>query len=101
MERLYRGKCAAALLGFFEFDQYVRAQTASFTTCVDPLDENGWYRIIFFIILNYIILYYWFRAREGGKERLTVLHFCVHSCAHRQEYLHFGQDGTRQDRFEL
>ena len=42
LERLYRGNCAAALLGYFEYDQYVRAQTASFTACVDPADENGW-----------------------------------------------------------
>ena len=42
LERLYRGNCAAALLGYFEYEQYVRAQTASFTACVDPADENGW-----------------------------------------------------------
>ena len=42
LERLYRGKCAAALVGYFEYDQFVRAQTAEFTVCVDPADENGW-----------------------------------------------------------
>jgi|LauGreDrversion2_3_1035106.scaffolds.fasta_scaffold1173555_1 hypothetical protein len=55
MERLYRGKCAAALLGFFEFDQYVRAQTGSFTVCVDPLDENGWYQLFLFLGTDWVL----------------------------------------------
>lgn len=42
LEKLYRGGCSGALLGFFQFDQFVRSQTASFSVCIDPEDENGW-----------------------------------------------------------
>lgn len=37
-----RGGCSGAILGFFQFDQYVRAQKASFSVCLDPEDEKGW-----------------------------------------------------------
>lgn len=37
-----RGGCSGAILGYFEYEQYVRAQTASFSVCVDPEDLNGW-----------------------------------------------------------
>lgn len=40
-ENLYRGGCLATVSGSFEYDQFVRAQSASFTACVDPADENG------------------------------------------------------------
>lgn len=42
LERLYRGKCAAAVVGFFEYEMFINAQTASFTACIDPADDNGW-----------------------------------------------------------
>jgi len=42
LERVYRGGCAAAVVGFFEYEMYVKAQTAVFTVCVDPDDEKGW-----------------------------------------------------------
>lgn len=37
-----RGGCSGAILGYFEYEKYVRAQTASFSVCVDPEDVNGW-----------------------------------------------------------
>ena len=41
IEKVYRGGCAATIIGFFEYNRFIRAQTANFTVCTDPADSIG------------------------------------------------------------